>query len=112
MYNERIMATTQPARARVDEASLMAQLTREGLSGERWSNGPHALYPPHDHPYGKVLVVVSGRITLTIEGARRRLVEMRPGDRMELPPRTLHSAVAGPEGVVCIEAHRPEAARR
>jgi hypothetical protein len=27
------------------------------------------------------------------------------GDRLELPARTLHAAIVGPEGVDCLEAH-------
>lgn len=95
------MATRGPR----TEAQLRAQLTHEGLTAiERWSNGPHAVYGTHGHPYGKVLVVVSGSITLTIEGPKR-VVAMQPGDRLTLRPRTPHSARVGPDGVVCLEAH-------
>ena len=88
----------------VTESSLFNQLVREGLHPTRWDNGPHAVYGVHDHPYGKILLVVSGGITFSIEGGKR-VVPMRPGDRLTLPPRTPHSAVVGPEGVVCLEAH-------
>jgi len=71
---------------------------------ERWSNEPHAVYARHDHPYAKVLYCVAGGITFTV-GASREVV-MRPGDRLDLPAQTPHSAVVGPDGVVCLEAHR------
>ena len=108
------------------EFQLAQRLASEGLTPTRWSNGPHAVYALHDHPYGKILVVVSGRMTLTIDSARprgpalvtigaggaregraggKRVVTMKAGDRLTLPPRTPHSAVVGPEGVVCLEAH-------
>ena len=87
------------------ESRLTAQLAREGLAATRWSNGPHAVYGAHDHLYGKVLYVVSGSITFTIEGARARTVPMQPGDRLDLPAHTPHGAVVGPDGVVCLEAH-------
>ena len=90
-----------------NEARWRAQLAHEGLSVERWSNGPGAIYQTHEHPYGKVLVVSSGSITFTVLDGVARLVTLQPGDRLELPPRTPHSAVVGPEGVVCLEAHRP-----
>jgi len=32
--------------------------------------------------------------------------ELRPGDRLDIPPGTHHSAVVGPEGVTCVEAAR------
>jgi quercetin dioxygenase-like cupin family protein len=74
------------------------------LRPERWSNTPHFVYGVHDHPYGKVLVVVSGSITFSIDGGQR-VVPMRPGDRLTLAPRTPHSAVVGADGVICLEAH-------
>ena len=86
------------------EASLHDQLTSEGLHPTRWENGPQFAYGVHDHPYGKVLVVVSGSITFTIDSGQR-VVRMQPGDRLALPPRTPHSALVGPDGVVCLEAH-------
>ena len=86
------------------ESALRAQLEREGLHPTRWDNGPHAVYAVHDHPYGKVLVVVSGQITFSVDGGKR-VVPMQPGDRLTLPPRTPHSAVVGAAGVVCLEAH-------
>ena len=91
--------------AAVTESRLMEQLRGEGLKPTRWTNDPHAVYGTHDHPYGKVLVVASGAITFTLT-ATERAIPMRPGDRLEIPPRTPHSAVVGPEGVVCLEAHR------
>ena len=98
----------QPANTRSagsTEPALAAQLTQEGLVPGRWSNGPDAVYSVHDHPYGKVLVVTAGSITFTIEGSSSRVVRMGPGDRLELPAHTPHSALVGPEGVVCLEAH-------
>lgn len=86
------------------ESVLQAQLTRQGLTPIRWSNDPDAVYGTHEHPYGKVLVVVSGSITFTISGGTR-VVTMRPGDRLELPRHTPHSAIVGSDGVVCLEAH-------
>jgi len=96
---------TSPA-VRVTEAALREQLMREGLQPTRWDNGPHAVYELHDHPYGKILVVVSGSITFTLTKGQR-VVPMRQGDRLVLPPSTPHSAIVGPHGVVCLEAHIP-----
>ena len=72
---------------------------------ERWSNGPHAAYAPHDHPYHKTLKVLRGSITFLFETTGRN-VELRSGDSLEIPPHTPHSAVVGPEGVECTEEHR------
>ena len=71
---------------------------------QRWSNGPRAVYATHEHPYRKILVVESGSITFMV-GPDRRTVAMKTGDRLELPASTPHSAVVGPDGVVCTEEH-------
>ena len=94
-----------PPRGSLSEAELSAQLAHEGLTPSRWSNGPHAVYGMHDHSYGKVLVVASGSMTFTIRGGPTRVVAMKAGDRLALPPHTPHSAAVGPDGVVCLEAH-------
>ena len=86
------------------ESQLRDTLEREGLRPTSWANNPKFVYGVHDHPYGKVLVVVSGSITFSIDGGKR-VVPMQPGDRLTLPPRTPHSAIVGDEGVVCLEAH-------
>ncbi|MGH2706067.1 MAG: cupin domain-containing protein [Actinomycetota bacterium] len=75
----------------------------EGLFPSRWSNGPGDRYGEHAHSYHKVLYCARGSITFVVEGQD---VPMRPGDRLELPPETRHSAIVGPEGVVCYEGHR------
>ena len=72
----------------------------------RWSNGPGAVYGVHAHPYGKILIVESGSIAFTIDGGKR-VMSMKPGDRLELSPHTPHSAVVGQDGVVCLETHVP-----
>ena len=87
-----------------DETVLREQLVRQWLRPIRWSNGPDAVYGEHQHPYGKVLLVASGSITLRINGGAR-VVTLKRGDRLDLPPQTPHSAVVGAEGVVCLEAH-------
>lgn len=73
----------------------------EGLEAHRWSNGPGYRYADHDHPYDKVLVCESGSITFhTPDGD----IVLGPGDRMDLPAGTRHSATVGHHGVVCWEA--------
>lgn len=82
---------------------LDAQLRAEGLDPTWWSNGPGAVYAPHEHSYHKVLVCQSGSITFHVEGTD---VALNPGDRFDLPPGTPHGATVGSHGVVCIEAAR------
>ena len=89
----------------VTEADVRDRFVREKLTAERWENGPGAVYAVHDHPYAKVLIVERGSITFMLPREGREVM-MKPGDRLDLPPQTPHSAVVGPDGVVCFEAHR------
>lgn len=72
----------------------------------RWSNGPGHHYPEHRHDFDKVLLAGSGSITFRLS-ERRESLELRAGDRLELPAGTLHGAEVGPLGVSCIEKHLP-----
>ncbi|HYM65746.1 MAG TPA: cupin domain-containing protein [Patescibacteria group bacterium] len=81
---------------------LMTRLRAEASDCYSWSNGPGDRYAPHTHPYEKVLYCVEGSITFELEDAGRQIV-LSAGDRMVLPAGTLHSAVVGPHGCVCIE---------
>lgn len=87
------------------ESKVREEFRKEGLVPERWSNGPGAVYGEHTHPYAKVLMVVEGSIEFRLS-SRKRIVRMQPGERLDLPAGTLHSALIGPHGVICFEAHR------
>jgi quercetin dioxygenase-like cupin family protein len=85
------------------EAVAQAVFTAEGLISHSWSNAPGFVYGEHQHPYHKVLICVSGSITFyTPQGD----VLLEPGDRLDLPAGTRHSATVGPDGVTCMEAPR------
>jgi quercetin dioxygenase-like cupin family protein len=89
--------------------SLMARLRQEADGCHSWSNGPGDVYGPHTHPYEKVLYCVAGSITFTLPDRELRLL---PGDRMVLPPGTVHGAVVGPDGCTCIEGRGRNMAAR
>lgn len=86
------------------ETTIRRILDAEGLQSYRWSNAPGDVYGAHTHPYHKVIYVVQGSITFGLPGKGRQIT-LNVGDRLELPAGTLHNAVVGPEGVVCLEAH-------
>lgn len=88
----------------VGEDKLLAVFKKERVTPQRWSNGPHAVYGVHDHPYGKLLLVQQGSIEFHLP-LENKDVKMFPGDRLDLPPHTPHSAVVGPKGVICWEGH-------
>ena len=78
----------------------------DGLSGSEWSDGPSETYPEHRHGYDKVIVAREGSITFHLRELGRE-IELRAGERLELPAQTLHGATVGPDGVVCHEGHLP-----
>lgn len=86
------------------EAAIVAVLDAEGLSYERWSNGPLDVYFAHSHPFHKIIYVVSGAITFTLPKDGVHLT-MKVGDRLNLPAGTIHEAVISTLGVTCLEAH-------
>jgi quercetin dioxygenase-like cupin family protein len=87
------------------EHTLQEMMRHEGLKPYRWSNNPGDYYDAHAHNYHKVIYVVSGSITMgfPVEGEPTTL---HAGDRLDLPPGVLHNAAVGPQGVVCLEAHK------
>lgn len=80
---------------------VIGRLKAEADQCYSWSNGPGAVYPVHAHHYRKILYVFAGSITFTPEGSEPIL--MKPGDRIEIPAGTPHSALVGNEGVTCWE---------
>jgi quercetin dioxygenase-like cupin family protein len=71
------------------------------LSPRSWDAGPKTFFSDHTHDSTKILTVISGSIEFIVGKDR---FELQPGDVMNLPRETLHSAVAGGEGVTCMEA--------
>ncbi len=88
------------------EAALLRLYEAEGLRPYRWSNAPGDGYAAHAHPYHKVIVVVRGSITFGLPETGES-VTLQAGDRLDLPSGVRHDATVGPEGVVCLEGHRP-----
>jgi quercetin dioxygenase-like cupin family protein len=90
---------------RPSEGEIRRVLDEEGLQPYRWSNAPGDVYAAHTHPYHKVIYVVIGSITFGFPGNEGKAT-LQAGDRLELPAGMAHDAMVGPEGVVCLEAHR------
>ena len=87
------------------ESTLKQLCTDEGLSPYPWSNGPRDVYSAHTHSYEKVIYVVRGSITFGLPELGEKLT-LKAGDRLDLPANTVHDAVVGPQGVLCLEAHK------
>ena len=87
------------------ESTLWQLMVDEGLDPYSWSNGPHDIYSAHTHSYNKVIYVVRGSITFGLPELGQSLT-LKAGDRLDLPAGTVHDAVVGSQGVVCLEAHK------
>ena len=86
------------------ESRLMQLCVEQNLHPYQWSNGPHDTYAAHSHSYDKVIYVVRGSITFGLSELGEQLT-LKAGDRLDLPAGTVHDAVVGAQGVVCLEAH-------
>jgi quercetin dioxygenase-like cupin family protein len=95
-----VSVTASAVEPRKAEATLRAL----GLLPSRWSAGPETWFSAHTHPQDKVLFCEDGELTFTV-GPESWV--MRPGDRLDLPAGTVHTALAGPAGVTCVEAFQP-----
>ena len=89
------------------ESLLMQIMLQQKLNPYTWSNRPHDIYSAHKHTFFKVIYVVDGSITFKIPLLRKEII-LKKGDRIDIPPNMVHSAMVGPEGVVCLEGHRGE----
>ena len=86
------------------EETIREVLAEQDLNVYRWSNGPDEVYAGHTHGYQKILYVVEGSIKFDFP-TRHEALNLTTGDRLDLPTGIRHSAVVGPDGVTCLEAH-------
>ncbi len=83
-------------------ADLQKLLQAEGLEYELYSDSPGTKYGRHKHPFDDFIVIVSGKMKI-ITDSQEWL--MKPGDRLNLPSNTAHSAeVVGREEVQYLSA--------
>ncbi|MBL8160054.1 cupin [Candidatus Saccharibacteria bacterium] len=83
------------------EELVKQEIRASGLSAMRWTGEPDKHWLGHWHGLQKTLWCAVGEITFHVNGED---ILLTPGDKMILPPETVHSADAGPEGVVCYES--------
>jgi mannose-6-phosphate isomerase-like protein (cupin superfamily) len=80
----------------MDEIRSSEMLRREGFSHTYiWQDGPNVTYPNHTHPSETAHIILSGEMTLTMDGEARTY---RSGDRCDVPAGAVHSARMGPTG--------------
>lgn len=80
----------------ISERELMAQLQREGFAHTYvWEDRPNAEYEDHTHAVETAHVVLSGELTLIMDG---KTTTYRAGERCDVPANAVHSAKMGPRG--------------
>lgn len=65
---------------------------------------PNVVVPEHKHPHEQFGVVLSGELTLTVDG---KPLLLRAGDMYIVPGNVPHSAKAGQEGFTAAEVFSP-----
>jgi quercetin dioxygenase-like cupin family protein len=82
----------------------MYPLWGEGVMLNLVDLDPNAVVPLHSHPHEQMGFVVSGEITMTIDGVNHPL---RPDDAYQIPGGVEHSALAGAEGCRVLDVFQP-----
>lgn len=99
----RVIFWDQPGQPAED--ALRRRLTDEGYQAVKWASDPATGYPPHIHIYPELLWVMSGSLTVILP-AEKRLLELAPGDRIEIPQGIAHGTMAGADGATYLLATR------
>jgi mannose-6-phosphate isomerase-like protein (cupin superfamily) len=80
----------------MDEEQLARALKEDGFGHTYvWQDGPNASYPDHTHATETTHIILSGEMTLTMDG---RGHTYRAGERCDVPAGAVHSARMGPGG--------------
>jgi quercetin dioxygenase-like cupin family protein len=87
------------------EESIRERLAAQGYGVVRWTTETATGYPPHAHIYPETTWVISGSLTVILP-TDGRLLELLPGDRIEVPQGILHGVMAGAEGATYLLATR------
>lgn len=85
------------------EESIRERLNSEGYGVVMWRIEPATGYPPHAHIYPETMWVIAGSLTVVLP-ADGRLIELLPGDRIEMPQGLLHGIMAGADGAAYLLA--------
>jgi quercetin dioxygenase-like cupin family protein len=105
MTAEAFSVTYWEAASPPTEELLWHIMEGQGLKPYRWSNEPHDTYSAHKHNYNKVIYVVRGSIIFGLPVVKQQ-VTLYAGDRLEIPSGTVHDALVGADGVICLESRK------
>ncbi len=88
----------------LSEAAMRRRLEAEGYSVSRYTYSPGTCFPEHTHGVDKKDTVLRGRLKIGAEGEE---FVLGPGDMIEIPASTVHTAeVVGDEDVASLDATR------
>jgi len=80
----------------MDERQLAQSLEQEGFGHTYvWQDAPNASYPDHTHTTETAHIILSGEMTLTMDGKSHTY---GAGERADVPAGAVHSARMGPTG--------------
>ncbi len=80
----------------MDKEALKKKLQEEGFPiVYEWHDEPGFMYDEHEHQDKVAFYVTAGGLTFDFGGEKKTLPA---GDRFDVPPKTRHSAIVGPEG--------------
>ena len=80
----------------MDEEQLARALKQERFRHTYvWQDAPNASYPDHTHATETAHIILSGEMTVTMDGSSHTY---RAGERCDVPAGAVHSARMGPGG--------------
>lgn len=95
-----VVRWNKPKKPTLEE--LKHKLSVEGLESELYSDRPGTKYGRHKHPFDDFVMIVAGKMKIATDDGEWLL---KPGDRINLPANTVHSAeVVGKEEVQYLSA--------
>ena len=84
---------------------IKERLLSEGFSDiHEYNDPPNEEFPDHGHSGDQLLIVLSGSITIRMNGETSTL---KAGEEQFFPANVPHSAQIGPEGCFYIDGERP-----
>ena len=81
-----------------DKREAIREISEAGWWPVSWRDAPGEVYEAHKHDADQTLYLVEGAIEFGVDG---RILRLNPGDKLELPALTVHSASA-PNGATYI----------
>lgn len=79
--------------------TYIKKLSSEYLHVYEWQDPAGTVYEEHVHQGKTTLWLTDGSIEIDVDG---EVINLKAGDRYNIPPKTTHSAIVGPKGWIVI----------